>query len=235
MRSAAVAFVASALVMCSLGLLRGGVAGTYVRAADRNHDGQPDLWCYYDAQHRPVRIELDTNFDGRPDEIEYFRDGHLVERDLDRNFDQQIDLVETFGAGETPVRTVADVDFDGRADLLVLFRDGQPVLTEWRNDGPPPVARAVRAQATTTLRASDPDALRPLADPFLGDTVWTARAISQPFGTAVAVPSVATLVAVPAELTPTALARRRQPRPRGPTTRRFLTCQLRGPPALLHV
>jgi hypothetical protein len=104
-----------------------------VRTEDQNHDGRPDIWRFYDRQGRLHRVEVDTNFDGRADRRDFYRDGILTRTETDRNFDNQIDLIEEFDLrGREHVRSVVDANFDGTADLLVLFQDGQPVHSEWR-------------------------------------------------------------------------------------------------------
>jgi hypothetical protein len=103
-----------------------------VRTEDQNHDGRPDIWRFYDRQGRLTRVEIDTNFDGRPDHRDFYREGTLTRSELDRNFDNRVDLIEEFDrSGRQHVRSVVDTDFDGAADLMVLFRDGEPIHSEW--------------------------------------------------------------------------------------------------------
>jgi hypothetical protein len=104
--------------------------GQQVQIGDQNGDGRPDLWRRYDDHGRLTEIDRDTNFDGSPDILEYFRSGVLVRRESDRNFNGQTDLVEEFDPGtQAQTRSVMDVDYDGIADVLVLFLDGRPVFS----------------------------------------------------------------------------------------------------------
>jgi hypothetical protein len=139
---------------------------------DRNGDGRPDVWRWYDAHGECAQVAVDTNFDGRPDVQEYYRGGKLVRRELDRNFDSRIDLVEEFtGATEEHFRTVVDTDHDGTADLLVLFEQGKPVLTKRlaaTTQGIPTVL------PSSVTEPSNQVALIPLADPFRVDTAMRA-------------------------------------------------------------
>ena len=205
-----------------------------VRTVDRNHDGRPDEWRYYDAHKREVRVELDRNFDGTADEIDSFHNGRLIERQLDRNFDHRIDLVETFDGEREPVRTVVDVDFDGTADLLVVFRDGRPVATHYWNASR---GHAVTAGQMTDVRAAlqtVSGGLQALRDPFLGERAWMPPAVTMPFQLVAEARPVVAIVVPHGHLTPVAVARTCQPRPRGPTLTPIFSTPFRGPPLSLH-
>jgi hypothetical protein len=140
-----------------------------VQTLDRNGDGRPDVWRHFDARGQVTEIQVDSNFDGKPDIEEFYEQGALVRRESDRNFNGQADLIEEFDAethGQT--RSVVDVDFDGTADLLVLFQDGRPVYSERAPSKPAALERVVRS--------SQGGSLAPLADPFESDpAVRTAR------------------------------------------------------------
>jgi hypothetical protein len=108
------------------------LATGWVRSQDRNRDGRPDRWCFYDARGELTRVATDTNFDGRSDLQDYYHHGVLIRRERDRNLDDRIDLVESFDpTSHEPIRSVVDVDSNGETDRVVLFRNGQPIFTEW--------------------------------------------------------------------------------------------------------
>jgi len=144
----------------------------YVQTEDRNGDGRPDVWRYYDARGQLVRVVRDDNFNTHPDEDEYYVDGALIRREVDRNFDDRVDLVEDFSATtHEPTRSVVDVDFDGTADLLVLLQGGRPVFTKW--------ADSVSQAGARDLESADPDApgrLVPFRDPFRTDQAFRSYA-----------------------------------------------------------
>jgi hypothetical protein len=120
-----------------------------------------------DRQWRLTKVDVDSNFDGRPDIQEYYARGVLVRRESDRNFDGRADLIEEFDAdtrGRT--RSVIDVDFDGTADLLVLFRDDEPVFSEQNHSakhGAPP-------KPIQFVQAVDDNSLIRLVDPFRSES-----------------------------------------------------------------
>jgi hypothetical protein len=144
------------------------------RTEDRNGDGRPDVWRTYDRQGRLSEVAIDTNFDGRSDVHEFYKDGALVSRESDRNFDDRIDLVEQFdGATHDQVRAVEDVDYDGTADLLILFQGGHAVFSKWAQRETPGVAGSSTPGPDGTPR-TDNDPLVPFDDPFRTDLTLTA-------------------------------------------------------------
>lgn len=139
----------------TLGVVLAVPIGRRAITEDRNGDGRPDLWRRYSSRGELVEVDIDSNFDGRPDIRESYRRGALVRRDSDRNFNDRIDLVEEFDAtSHEHIRSVVDVDDDGTADLLVLFHEGRPVFSKYEPS---------RAGSTQSARARP---LTPLSDPF---------------------------------------------------------------------
>jgi len=173
--SAAVAVLSCMLTAAGSLLLRSGG----VHAEDRNGDGRPDLWHFYDASGQLRRTLTDTNFDGASDTDEYYQHGVITRRVVDRNFDHRADRDDEFDLiTHERVRSIVDVDFDGRADLLVLFQNGQPVLTKWTSDLPP---GATNVSVPSGVPAPDGTyGFAPMVDPFRGTTAFHApRTIAQ--------------------------------------------------------
>jgi len=141
-------------------------ATRFVEISDQNGDGRPDVWRHFDRRGQLTKVDVDTNFDGKPDVEEYYVRGVLVRRESDRNFNGQADLIEEFDATEGQTRSVIDVDFDGTADLLVLFRDGRPVFSKRTRSTPPDDVSRV---SSAHVRYADVDQLLPLTDPFALD------------------------------------------------------------------
>jgi hypothetical protein len=148
-----------------------------VRTEDRNGDHRPDVWLRYDDRGERAEVDIDTNFDGRPDVQEYYEHGTLVRREVDRNFNGRTDVVEEFDADtRTHTRSVVDVDDDGTADLLVLFRGDQPVFSKYL-----PSSKLSVTQVGVTPAPGSPavpprhrrDKLVPLEDPFRAETSLT--------------------------------------------------------------
>jgi len=138
----------------------------HVRTPDRNGDGRPEEWRFYDAGGEIVRVDADTNHDGRSDRQEYYAHGALVRRESDRNFDGRIDLVEDFAGAAVHVRSVVDVDFDGAADLLVIFQNGRPVFSAYAPRTPNLELRTASGTPNAEPRTSNDADLVPFFDPF---------------------------------------------------------------------
>jgi hypothetical protein len=149
----AVVCVAGAVAVTASAWLATG----WVRTEDRNRDGRPDRWRFYNARGELTRVAIDTNFDGRSDEQDYYDHGALIRLERDRNLDDRVDLIETFDpTSHEEVRSLVDTDFNGTADLLVLFHGGRPVFSEW----------LAGAASVADVAPRDPSApLAPLVDP----------------------------------------------------------------------
>lgn len=152
-----------------------------IATEDRNADGRPDVWHRDVARGEQTEVDIDSNFDGRPDIQEYYEHGALVRRESDRNFDDQVDLIEEFDAAtQQHVRSVVDIDYDGTADLLVLFQDGHPVFAKYDapSDRLSPAARTARFTPPVQRRRQR---LLALVDPFRADaSVRSTRCASAP-------------------------------------------------------
>ncbi len=162
------AFFAGTLALI-VGVSAVAVAGAQHRARtwtqDRNGDGRADVWYRTDPSGERLLVQIDSNFDGRPDIQEYYDRGNLLRRELDRDFNNQIDMVEEFDpVTHQPVRSIIDVDLDGTADLLVLFQDGRPAYSKVSAAG------MRTATARTSLAPFEGGALVALKDPFASDT-----------------------------------------------------------------
>jgi hypothetical protein len=146
-------------------------AAQQVRTEDHNGDGRPDVWRRYDSRGRLIEVDVDSNFDGRPDVQEYYDRGALVRRESDRNFNGQADFVEEFDFDtHARTRSIIDIDYDGTADLLVLFRDGAPVFskrTSQTGAGHPAASPAADQNGTVRLAR--------MTDPFDADTAVRAE------------------------------------------------------------
>lgn len=58
---------------------------------DRNYDGLPDRLEYYNADGTVDRIETDTDFNGRTDEWVYYKNGIVEKAEKDTNGDGKPD------------------------------------------------------------------------------------------------------------------------------------------------
>ena len=58
---------------------------------DRNYDSVPDRFEYYDKDGKIVRVETDTDFNGKTDEWVYYKDGVVEKAEKDTNADGKPD------------------------------------------------------------------------------------------------------------------------------------------------
>lgn len=58
-------------------------------AVDTNKDAKADRWEYHEGNK--VRVEADTNFDNKVDEVAYFENGKLIKGEKDSDYDGKMD------------------------------------------------------------------------------------------------------------------------------------------------
>jgi hypothetical protein len=116
---------------------------------DSDGDGTPDRIAYFEpGSEEPVRVEQDTDLDGRLDAFVTMRDGVQHEQELDTNADGNVDQWLELAEDGKVARKRQDRDFDGKVDLTVRYdRDEKPLEQIEDSDGdgkPNRVTRFVR-------------------------------------------------------------------------------------------
>ena len=117
-----------------------------------NFDGKFDVERFYEADGVRVAHERhDFDFDGRLDQLSFYREGELVRKELDTNFDNTIDTW-LWCSGGWVVKAERDRQRDGRADVWESYTQGIMVEAEYdeNNDGmitPKECLRAAGAKA----------------------------------------------------------------------------------------
>lgn len=129
-----------------------------LQTEDRNGDGRSDVWRWYDSKGQLIRVEVDTNFDGRPDWLAEYHDNRITRIRIDSNYDNRIDEEIDFDAQTGAiVSDTIDVDRDGRADVRRLYARGTVVYSERAPANP--AAAKVGVSGTLAL----------FIDPFLNE------------------------------------------------------------------
>jgi hypothetical protein len=90
------------------------------READLNGDRRKDVVRLYNDEGRPIREEVDRDFDGRIDEISRFTNGRIAVREVDTSGNGVIDTKIFYEAG-LPVR--AERDMTGRSSVATWQPD----------------------------------------------------------------------------------------------------------------
>jgi hypothetical protein len=111
----------------------GGV-GEPRETVDRNADGRPDVWIYYDGARR-TREVLDENHDGRVDRVLHYGNAKQVTRaEEDLDGDGRMETVSIYRDGEV-IRKRADTDGDGQSDSWSFYQDGDLTRHEVDHSG----------------------------------------------------------------------------------------------------
>ena len=107
-------------------LLIGLVYRAYVKddvaTADKNNDGKPDEWSYFNWKGELLRFEKDKNKDGIPDTWDYYGPNNVPAKSLyDTNGDNQADTWTYYNEKGVRIRIERDLNFDQKADSIMHF------------------------------------------------------------------------------------------------------------------
>lgn len=124
-----------------------GIGGSYLyhrvptnlQGSDSNDDGRLDEHWTYSASGALIKSEVDRNFDGRPDAVNYTdRDGRYESGESDDDFDGKFETQWRYQYGS--IRSMeTDTDGDGAAEIHTQFMHGVPYSSEYfvsGSDGP---------------------------------------------------------------------------------------------------
>ena len=108
--------------------------GTHTYAYDNNHDGVPDNFMVY-RDGLCVEQSLDRDFDGKPDSWDYYdTEGKRKEWKTDDNFDGRIDGTWRYTNG-VAAEAKLDTDFNGTTDVTYFFQNDLLKEANWRPNG----------------------------------------------------------------------------------------------------
>ncbi len=94
---------------------------------DRNYDGVVDRVEVYNKKGVIIRVEADTNGDGKMDEWVFYKDGKATKGEKDANRDGKPDTFLTYDTKGAIVKLEVDSDGDGKIDVLVSYKNGKPI------------------------------------------------------------------------------------------------------------
>jgi hypothetical protein len=108
--------------------------GTHTYAYDNNGDAVPDNFMVY-QNSRCIEQSFDRNFDGKPDSWDYYdADGKRKEVLSDDNFDGRIDGAWRYTNG-VAVEAKLDTDFNGTTDVTYSFQNDLLKEAVWKPNG----------------------------------------------------------------------------------------------------
>jgi hypothetical protein len=98
-----------------------------IRALDLNQDGKQDLRTYYDNNGSITREEIDGDFDGIVDIIDYYTNNQRTESQIDTNSDSTFDVFRFYDQ-DTLKREELDINYDNQIDLTYNYdNDGNRI------------------------------------------------------------------------------------------------------------
>ena len=97
---------------------------------DRNHDGVVDRVEIYDAKGVIIRVEADTNGDGKMDEWVFYKNGKATKGEKDTKKDGKPDTFLTYDVKGVIVKLEVDTDGDSKIDEWIFYKNGKPVRAE---------------------------------------------------------------------------------------------------------
>jgi hypothetical protein len=98
-----------------------------VRALDLNQDGKQDMRTYFDSNGNITREEIDGDFDGLVDIIDYYTNNVRTESQIDTNSDKTFDVFR-FYEEDILRREDLDINYDNKIDLSYNYdTDGKRI------------------------------------------------------------------------------------------------------------
>ncbi|MBO4441604.1 hypothetical protein J5834_05750 [bacterium] len=97
----------------------------YAKFMDLNHDGNIDVWRYFDEKTGSVSTEeLDLDFDGKVDRVDSFIDGIVRKSEYDFQFDSKCDITKFYDEKGILLNLESDLNGDGVADYWEYYNNG---------------------------------------------------------------------------------------------------------------
>ncbi len=101
---------------------------------DSNKNGKPDDITWYENE-QPMEQKQDTNFDGRFDIITRFAKGMVKFQEKDLNFDGSSDFFADFDDAGNVLETREDTNGNGQIDRIRHYRSGTLYKVAHDHDG----------------------------------------------------------------------------------------------------
>ena len=123
--------IITAAIIITLALSSSLCLAGEIKTEDKNNDGRPDMWIYYEKE-KPVKIESDRNYDGNPDLWILYGEKGTRTTQVDLNFDGRPDMYSYYQYGQR-IKLEIDSDYDGKLDQINEYVDGRLVKMQKAN------------------------------------------------------------------------------------------------------
>ena len=101
---------------------------------DSNEDGKVDNIAYHDGSERPILLEVDTNFDGVIDRWEHYDEQGQLVKVGSASGGGPPERWAYLGPDGLPVRMEYDADANGKVERIEIFEEGRIVAVETDTD-----------------------------------------------------------------------------------------------------
>ena len=115
-----------------------------VKMMDLNHDSKIDVWRYFNEETGAVvKEELDLDFDGNVDRIDYYIGGIVRRSEFDFQFDVKPDIIKSYDEAGQILEIESDQNGDGIIDYWEYYRNGviEKIEKDTNKDGKPDVSK----------------------------------------------------------------------------------------------
>ncbi len=112
--------------------VKDGEPRIFAKQMDLNSDGKIDVWRFYDKKGSVMKEELDVDFDGNVDEVDFYLNGIIIRRELDSQFDEKTDIWKYYDEKGNLNRLEEDQNYDGTPDYWEYYANN--VITRIEKD-----------------------------------------------------------------------------------------------------
>jgi len=104
-----------------------------VETKDKNNDGKPDVWLYYNDKKEHVKSGADKNYDNKVDYVRYLSNNKPVKEEGDLNFDGVSDIWVYYENGKK-AKAERDTNFDTKPDIFIYYSNDKIIKVEKDTD-----------------------------------------------------------------------------------------------------
>ncbi|WDP84379.1 MAG: hypothetical protein HUN05_03795 [Desulfobacter sp.] len=125
---------------------------------DKNQDKVMDQTIFFSATGAREKLADDTNFNGRPDMWQFYKNNGLERLERDENGDGKTDLKVFYGPGAVKKRLTRDSDFNGYFETCQVYDDPQWTLVttqDFNRDHHPDICTCYTGQVIRVKRTDE--------------------------------------------------------------------------------